>query len=122
MLTRNYPLVLASGVAILMFSLVGVAAISGVMPSDISKHNPHATPLLETAAAAASAKKAGCRNCGFVQVVRTVEVVGEGAKRQAYRVSVRMDDGTERTLSFAAQPSVTVGSRVRVNGNALERG
>lgn len=54
---------------------------------------------------------------------RTVEeVIGEGEKRKAYRVSVRMDDGTERTLSFAAQPSVTVGSRVRVNGNALERG
>ena len=119
---RNYPLVLASGIAILLFSLVGVAAISGVMPADISKHNPHATPLLETAAAAAAAKKSGCRDCGFVLVVRSVDITGEGANRKAYRVSVRMDDGTERTLSFAAQPSVTVGSRVRVVGNALERG
>lgn len=122
MWTRNYPVVLASGIAILMFSLVGLAAISGVMPADISRHNPHATPLLETAASAAAAKKAGCRNCGFVLVVRAVEVSGEGEKRKAYRVSVRMDDGSERTLSFAAQPPVTVGSRVRVNGNALERG
>jgi hypothetical protein len=33
-----------------------------------------------------------------------------------------MDDGSERTLSQAAAPTFSVGARVRVNGNALERG
>ncbi len=124
--TRNYPMVIASGVAVLLFSLVGVAAISGVLPKDIATHNPHATPLLETTASAASAKKSNCRNCGFVKVVRSVEVEGEIEKhsknQKVYRVTVRMDDGTERTLSLAAQPSFGVGTRVKVNGNALERG
>ena len=46
--TRNYPLVIGAGVAILLFSLVGAAAITGVLPQDNSKHNPHAAPLLET--------------------------------------------------------------------------
>lgn len=112
--TRNYPLIIASGVAVLLFSLVGVAAISGVLPKDVAKHNPHATPLLETTASAAAAKKADCRHCGVVKAVSTHEKV--------YRVTVRMDDGTERTISLAAQPAYRVGARVKVNGNALERG
>ena len=32
------------------------------------------------------------------------------------------DDGTERILSFVDEPAYGVGSRVKVNGNALERG
>lgn len=167
--TRNYPIVIASGVAVLLFSLVGVAAITGVLPKDVAKHNPHATPLIETTASAAAAKKSNCRNCGVVKAVRAVEVKGEASgvgavaggvvgavvghevvegknqglatiagglggaiagheiekhskKQKVYRVTVRMDDGTERTVSLAAQPAFGVGSRVKVNGNALERG
>ena len=121
--TRNYPIVIASGVAVLLFSLVGVAAISGVLPKDVIGHNPHATPFLESTASAAAAKRANCRHCGVVKALRVVEVQGETGKRnQVYRVTVRMDDGTERILSFADAPAHGVGSRVKVNGNALERG
>lgn len=167
--TRNYPIVIATGVAVLLFSLVGVAAISGVLPKDVIKHNPHATPLIETTASAAAAKKANCRSCGVVKAVRVIEVKGEASgvgavaggvvgavighevvdgknqglatiaggvggavagheiekqtkKQKVYRVTVRMDNGTERTLSLAQEPAFSVGSRVKVNGNALERG
>lgn len=123
--TRNYPIVIASGVAVLLFSLVGVTAMTGVLPKDVAKHNPHATPLLETTASAAAAKKANCRNCGVVKALRAVEVQGaekRDEKQTVFRVTVRMDDGTERTLSFADKPAYGVGSRVKVNGNALERG
>lgn len=124
--TRNYPIVIASGVAVLLFSLVGVAAISGVLPKDVAKHNPHATPFLESTASAAAAKKANCRHCGVIKALRAVHVQGEAGKgahkRKVYRVTVRMDDGTERILSFVDEPAYGVGSRVKVNGNALERG
>jgi len=35
---------------------------------------------------------------------------------------VRMDDGSERTVTQASAPAHAVGARVRVNGNTLERG
>jgi outer membrane lipoprotein SlyB len=140
--TRNYPIVIAAGVAILLFSLVGVAAITGVLPQDVAKHNPHTSPLLETTASAAAAKKANCRTCGVVASIRPVEVKGDASgagavaggalagneiekqvkKQTVYRVTVRMDDGSERTLTHSKAPLFAVGARVRVNGNGLERG
>jgi outer membrane lipoprotein SlyB len=50
------------------------------------------------------------------------EIEKQVKKQTVYRVTVRMDDGSERTVSQENAPSYTVGARVRVNGNALERG
>jgi len=134
--TRNYPVVIGAGVAVLLFSLVGATAITGVLPQDIARYNPHTSPLLETTASAAAAKKANCRACGIVASIRPLEVRSEGAsvgasagdeakgaaRQRIYRVTVRMDDGSERTLSQSKAPLFAVGARVRVNGNAIERG
>lgn len=43
-------------------------------------------------------------------------------KKTVYRVTVRMDDGTERVVTRETAPPYAVGARVRVNGNTLERG
>ena len=125
---RNYPLAIASGVAVLLFSLVGGAAITGVLPMSSATHAGEPAPLEKTAAAAA-ARKVACKNCGVVAAVKAVDVSedasGGGARaehRSVYRVTVQMDDGSERTLSLAAAPGFSVGSRVRVNGHFLERG
>jgi hypothetical protein len=118
-LIRNYPVVLGAGMAVLMFSLVGAAAITGVLPA--SKDDSVAT--LENTAAAAAASKAACKTCGVVAVVKAVQVKSDSSRANSvYRVTVRMDDGSERTLSLAAAPAFAVGARVRVNGHALERG
>lgn len=117
-LIRNYPVVLGSGIAVLMFSLVGAAAITGVLPA--SEEN--AAPLEKTAAAAAASKVA-CKNCGVVAAVKPVKVKSDSSRvGSVYRVTVRMDDGSERTLSLAAAPAFAVGARVRVYGHILERG
>jgi outer membrane lipoprotein SlyB len=43
-------------------------------------------------------------------------------KRTVYRVRVRLDDGTSRTVTHAQPPRFAVGERVRiVNGSMLER-
>lgn len=43
-------------------------------------------------------------------------------KRTVFRVTVRLDDGTVRTLTQSQPPPFAVGERVRiVNGNSLER-
>jgi hypothetical protein len=118
---RNYPLALAAGVAVMLFSLVGAAAITGVLPISSVKWGDQPAQLQNTAAAAA-ASKAGCRNCGVVAAVKSVEVRGDTPRAGAvYRVTVRMDDGSERILSQSTSP-FHVGARVRVNGHIIERG
>jgi outer membrane lipoprotein SlyB len=117
--TRNYPLLMRAGAAVLfLFSLVAAAAMTGTLSAGSPDRSGNT-------AKAVAARKSACRNCGVVVWVRTVEVdtaKNRGAKQTGHSVTVRMDDGSERTLSQAAAPSFSVGARVRVNGNALERG
>jgi outer membrane lipoprotein SlyB len=121
---RNYPLVIASGIAVLLFSLVGASAVTGLLPAASQATDGRGVGAQKTAKAAA-ARKSACRNCGVVTWVRTVEVDGvnkRAEKRTEHSITVRMDDGSERTLSQVAAPSFSVGARVRVNGSAVERG
>jgi outer membrane lipoprotein SlyB len=117
--TRNYPLLMGAGVAaLLLLSVVAATAMSGALPAGSSNQSGNT-------AKAVAARKSACRNCGVVVWVRTVEIdatKNKGPKQTGHSVTVRMDDGSERTLSQAAAPSFAVGARVRVNGNALERG
>lgn len=120
---RNYPLLIGAGVALVISGLVGAAALTGVLPAQ--PEQARAAAVLENTASAAAARKANCRTCGVVAAVRKVEV--KGGERSSvgvgvYRVTVRMDDGSERTVTQASAPAHGVGARVRVNGNALERG
>jgi hypothetical protein len=118
----NYPLIMAAGVSVLMFGLVGATALTGVLPSG-SSEGASGAGLGKTAMAAA-AKKGGCSNCGFIAEVRAMEVT-EGASEGGailHRIVIRMDDGSERSLSQIAAPGFPVGARVRIIGNALEAG
>jgi len=117
--TRNYPVVVGIGVAVMVFSLVAGAAISGVL-SLTGKKDDGATPIQSTAAAAA-ARRSGCATCGVIASLEAVQAEGGGLA--GYRVTLRMDDGRERSLSLGSKPAYSVGARVRiVNGNRLERG
>jgi hypothetical protein len=123
---RNYPLVIAAGIAVLLFSLVGAAAVTGLLPiaSPAASDSSGATAQ-KTAKAAAARKLSTCRNCGVVTWIRTVEVDGptkRAEKQTEHSITVRMDDGSERNVSQVAAPAFSVGARVRLNGNALERG
>ena len=181
---KLHPLLITAAVAVLLFSLLGAAAITGVLPRAISKSAPETVVQRSAAAApkqvaAAStpkpkevaevARATACVNCGTIESVQTVEVKGAASglgavaggvtgalvgnqigggsgktvmtiagaaggayagneieknmkKSTAYRVTIRMDDGTTRKLSYPAPPAYAVGERVRiVNGSALER-
>lgn len=110
--TRNYPVVMAGGVAVLLFSLVGAAAITGALPG--SDRDKNASAALKNASVPQSSS---CANCGVVAEVRPV-----GARDVMYRIILRMDDGSERIVSQASEPPFGVGARVRLNGRVLERG
>lgn len=170
---RTHPILIAAGVAVLLFSLLGAAALTGVLPSASSFGSSSAGAAknagsAKTAQAAKSPAKS-CATCGVIEAIRAVEVKGESSglgavaggvaggvvgnqfgsggtralltvggaaggafagdaieknlkKHVAWRVEVRLNDGTLRTLSQRAQPPFAVGDRVRiVDGSAIER-
>jgi outer membrane lipoprotein SlyB len=188
---RTHPIVIAAGVAVLLFSLLGAAALTGILPVGNTKQAepgviaqgapaPAQAPAparKEQSAPVAQAKpapsrgifSAPCPNCGVIDSIQPVEVKGKtsglgavaggvaggllgnqfgkgttrsvltvggaagGAfagdaiegqvkKHTSWRITVRLEDGSVRTLSQDAQPQFAVGERVRiVNGTSLER-
>jgi len=187
--SKPHPLFIAAAVAVLLFCVLGAAALTGILPTATSKSGdqvaqravePPAQPAAVTPAAkpkapAAPAVKqhaaAPCASCGVIQAINAVEVKGKtsgigavaggvagglvgnaiggghgagnavltiggaagGAfagdaieghvkKQTVWRVTVRMDDGSVRTLQQPAQPPFATGDRVRiVDGKAIEK-
>jgi hypothetical protein len=118
---RNRPNLLIVG-AVASVALVGVAALVGLVSSR-SAEKLEAAPQKEADAGPRRALGAACANCGTVEAIRTVMVAGpaDGTKRTVYRITVRMDDGSFRTLSQATPPSVAVGEAVRITDGAVIR-
>lgn len=166
---KTHPVLIAAGIAVLLFSLLGGAALTGMLPGATSNTRVPGTLAQKNRAPSRGTAAAPCATCGVIEAVRAVEVQGEASgvgavaggvagavvgnqfgrgdgrtvmtlagaaggayagntieksmkKRTAYRVTVRLDDGSVRTLSQAAPPPFAVGERVRiVNGSSLER-
>jgi outer membrane lipoprotein SlyB len=176
-----YPALVIAAISVTLFSLLGIAALTGVMPSAHS--NPQAAAIDNKAANAAPAGKSGqgaasgatsktrlaaasCVGCGTVQSVTTVErpakTSGVGAvaggltgallgnqmgsgngrtvmtiaggaggaylgnkieqntsRTSAYKIVVRMEDGSLRTVYQAEPPNVVIGGPVQIVGNAV---
>lgn len=190
--SKPHPLFIAAAVAVLLFCVLGAAALTGILPTATSKSGdqvaqraaepaapqqpstvaPAAKPKAPAAPAAARQRAAAsCASCGVIQAINAVEVKGKtsgigavaggvagglvgnaiggghgtgnavltiggaagGAfagdaieghvkKQTVWRVTVRMDDGSVRTLQQSAQPPFATGDRVRiVDGKSIER-
>lgn len=171
---RPHQVILAAAASVITFSLLGVGAITGLIPSAYSNNSGDAqkSQLSDERPAAGKAAvrrtAASCANCGVVDAIRAVQVegsasglgavaggvtgavvgnqIGNGHGRDAmtvlggvggafaghtiekninrhtvYRVTVRMDDGSFRTVSQSHSPAVVIGSKVRVtNGSLVE--
>src|SRR5215213_11872833 len=92
--SRLHPLVAGAAVALIVLSLVGVAAITGHLPgSNAEKAEPqavvappppaaaprtHAAAKPATQVAAVAPPKHACKDCGVVVDVKEVEVKGAG--------------------------------------------
>lgn len=144
-----YPLMLIAAIAVIVFSVVGIATMKGWMPRALSGADPAGR-----AAAAAPAKPAAsrpratagagpaCSDCGVIESIRAVEVRGEGSgigaiggagagayaghqiektmnRSVTYQIRVRMNDGTTRTIHEPAQPALVNGQKVRVTERGL---
>ena len=151
----------------LIASLIGVGAVTGLLQSGLSLKQGDARPADRPAdRGRKSVPASSCALCGTVESIRTVEVreeaggagaaagapagsesgeqtgagggtavtlLGAGGaiagneieknvkKRYAYRVTVRMDDGSFRTISLSSPPTLAVGDKVRVVEGKLVR-
>lgn len=169
-----HPVILAAAAAVFSFSLLGIGALTGLIPSaspsnlgDPQKSRLSDDPFFSSKDTARKpVAPLSCVNCGLVDSIRTLQVdgkasglgavtggvtgavlgnqIGNGHGRDAltvlggvggafaghtiekkvnrytvYRVTVRMDDGSFRTLSQSHEPAVAIGSRVRVSNGAL---
>jgi hypothetical protein len=114
--TRVHPV---AGTALVLG--VGIAALAGWLLLG------RAQSPVETAVADGVSRDAGsnagaaCAMCGVVSSVRTLNARGDSTGRISYRVTVRMADGSYRTLAQPDPPSVGVGDRVRIAEGAVVR-
>jgi outer membrane lipoprotein SlyB len=114
---RLNPRVAGAAVAVMVVSVLGIAAITGLLPGAVSQKSASVAPSVGGDASAAV-----CSICGTVESIRSVEVRGEataGHPALVYRVTVRMNDGSFRTLSQATAPAFAVGDKVRVMQGTL---
>ena len=204
--SRLHPLLAVAAIAVIVFSVAGVAAIFGKIPGAESKPGdpfaqnmstapsasqamaeeraslaarvqPQPQPLAQAPAPLAQAPAplaqapapVPCADCGVIESIRVAEVKGQGSglgavaggvaggligiqighgtgrtvatiagaaggayaghtieknvkKHTVYRVTLRMEDGSLRTVSQREAPAYAVGDRVRVsNGRITER-
>lgn len=186
---KTHPVLIVAGVAVTLFSLLGAAAVTGLLPTANSRtaetgwasQPAQAAPASRTVAqsgtpaqpkprsVAQTQIQATCANCGVIESIRAVEVkektsglgavaggvaggllgnqIGSGTtrtvltvggaaggafagdaveghlkKHTVWRVTVRLEDGSVRTVSQRTQPAFASGDRVRVlEGGTLER-
>ncbi len=136
---RSHALILGVAAIVALLSLAAVIAMSGSgnarkdgEPAAKSAVEPRPAPTSDARperGATRDGPPASCPSCGTVEAIRTLEVRGDPAgsqeleqhlsRRTVYRVTVRLDDGSYRTLSQAAPPSVAVGEKVRIADGAV---
>ncbi|HTP95073.1 MAG TPA: glycine zipper 2TM domain-containing protein [Burkholderiales bacterium] len=174
-----YPLLVIAAIAVTVLSAVGIAAMTGLLPSAAAGKGDQVVAQQPAAAEPAAAPApapvaepapAPCDNCGVVESVRAVQTQGHSSGLGAvaggvvggllgnmigagtgnvvatiagaaggafagneveknahqstrFRVRVRMDDGSRRTVYQHGQPSVAVGQKVKVdNGTVVAQG
>jgi len=131
------PLGLGAAAAVIAVTLVALVALAGLLPLNRPPKTqetlaPTAIPREPVGNAARHASTtegpaaAGlCTTCGIVESVRAFEVRGEatGAGKTVHRVTIRMDDGSYRTISHPVAPGYSVGEKVRIiDGSVVPRG
>ncbi|HWU34497.1 MAG TPA: hypothetical protein VN023_04655 [Methylovorus sp.] len=137
---KTHPLVLVAAVALTIFSLLGSAAITGLIPVHSEKqdaaqsltdgrHNDAAIAKPQAAAAPIlDQHSSACSSCGTIISIRTVEgealssplqkptlQTREPQKLTAYIIQVRMVDGVTHTITQYDRPKIAVGEQVRLS-------
>lgn len=115
----------AAGVPIAALSLGAAVMFAGGLPDAKSQPSGQAVhPVTAATLNTGSGVPQACATCGVVEAIRVLEMRAEprsGAEgqkaastRPSYRVTIKMADGSYRTLAQPTPPVVGIGDRVRV--------
>ena len=134
--TRVSPLIMAVAASVAIAGLIGLSALSGMLPiKRAAMRDEGPVPRGESK----PGQPRACGVCGTIESIRTVEVLDEAGraagaavpkngadadgvrKRQVFRVTLRMDDGSFRAISLSSPPAFAVGDKVRVVEGRLVR-
>jgi hypothetical protein len=101
-----HPFVAGASVAVIVLSGVGIAAVTGYLPASSAQKAP--------------AERTKTHKMQSAVVVEVKEVDGSARGHKRYEVSVRLPDGSVRTVSSDAPPAWKSGDKVRVVNGSLE--
>lgn len=138
-LRKTHPMVLVAATALTLFSLLGSAAITGLLPSASDKQEAGAfedkTGSVEQTPSDAQPSSAGknssqesedhdsvaCLNCGTVVAIMALEgeiTTASGTKEYrmapGYQIKVRMHNGTYQTMVQHKRPEYMIGDVIRL--------
>lgn len=136
-LRKTHPMVLIAAVALTMFSLLGSAAITGLIPSVSGKEDlqamdergtadgntsTSAKPAPSTKRNSAESRMAVCVTCGTIVAILAMEgqisnTSGDKEVRMApaYQIKLRMHNGTYQTITQHSRPQYLVGDVIRLH-------
>jgi hypothetical protein len=134
-LRKTHPMVLIAATALTLFSLLGSAAITGLLPSAPSLNakadetmaaegKPSKGKTLNPESATRNKTDQGqvaCMNCGTVVAILALEgQINSAASNKefrmapAYQIKVRMHNGTYQTVVQHTRPPYLVGDVIRL--------
>jgi hypothetical protein len=113
--TKNhlYALMLVAAAAVIVLSLAGIAAITGMLPISASgRADVNNAPARQD-----------CYRCGVIESVWSMDESRALPEREEskvrYAVRVFMEDGNYRTLYYSEPPLFQTGERVKVSDGTL---
>jgi outer membrane lipoprotein SlyB len=113
-----YPAMLIAAVAVIVFSVLGMATMMGWMPGARSGGAAAGKAADASEAGAISPRPTAmpsCDECGTIESIRADKIEKNMKSTVTYQVTVRMSDGTTRMVQEAVLPDLVIGQRVRVS-------
>jgi hypothetical protein len=110
-----YLVMVGAAASVIVLSLAGVAAVTGVLPIAATSTSDFNKP----------AQQQVCQRCGVIESVWSMEDEESKPKplsdedKVRYAVRVFMEDGRYRTLYYSEPPLFQTGERVKVSDGAL---
>ena len=93
----------------------------GDQPAAADARTPAPNGTVLSIATAAAAQSGGSTSDASMGASGTAGASASGGAGQAYRVTVRMDDGSTQAITYTGTPEFRSGERINVTGGAIRR-
>lgn len=125
---KKDPMILIATASLTLFSLMGSAAITGLIPTadsgqgrqiqrTLSQHTLNTQIAMGMAAENLLNTQSNCLDCGTIVSIKSLEQVDTSTPNALYVINIRMEDGSQRTIRQYQAPQYSVGDQIRVLNN-----